>query len=233
MLVISLASRVERRPLTDQRSPAMDPAETAFFSDLQRILWRKERPLPKPLVRVCGVDAAYDGDRVFASACLLERGELVASALCEGTCSLPYVSGLFYLREGPFAVAALRSLKVRPQLVCFDAHGVAHPRSAGLAVVCGMVAGIPSIGIAKSLLVGQLAQDHGVERIVYEGRTVGLATGEGRARRYWSPGYSVSLAALPSIVRDVGPECIRALKEADSAARRARSISSSGGHAGP
>lgn len=225
MLVISLASRVERRPLRDQRSPAMDPAETAFFSDLQRILWRKERPLPKPLVRVCGVDAAYDGDRVFASACLLERGELVASALCEGTCSLPYSSGLFYLREGPFAVAAVRSLGVRPQLVCFDAHGAAHPRSAGLATVCGMVAGIPSVGVAKSLLVGDVVQAVGLERIVYEGRAVGFATGEGRARRYWSPGYSVSLARLRSVVREVGSECLRALAQADAAAGRARSMS--------
>lgn len=200
----------------------MDPAEVAFFSDIQRLVARKGLP-PRSLSRVCGVDAAYHGDKVFAAACLFEDGRPVATALCEGRCSLPYVSGLFYLREGPFAVAAVRSLAVRPQLLCFDAHGAAHPRSAGLATVCGMIAGVPSVGVAKSLLVGGVAAGSWADRIVHDRRTVGFATGSGRRTRYWSPGYSVSLARLRSIVRTLGPECLVALHEADAAARRARS----------
>lgn len=207
-----------------QPSSALDPAEALFFSDLQGILWRRAKAPPRRLASVCGVDAAYSGDRVFAAACLVEEGRSAAVATCEGRCSLPYVPGLFYLREGPFAVAAIRSLGVRPQLVCFDAHGAAHPRGRGLATVCGMVAGIPSVGVAKSLLVGEVYEADGEERIVYNGRTAGLATGRGRARRYWSPGYSVGLARLRSIINEVGAECIRALDQADKAARQARSL---------
>jgi deoxyribonuclease V len=212
-----------KRRIEAQTRRALDPAEEAFFSDLQRILARRERVLPKSITRICGVDAAYYGDRVFAAARVFERGRLVAEASCEGTCSIPYVSGLFYLREGPFAVAAVRSLDPLPQLVCFDAHGAAHPRSAGLATVCGMVLRIPSVGIAKSLLVGEESPGDGLGRIVLGRRTVGFVTTVAGAKRYWSAGYSVTLASLRSVIRRQGPACILAVGEADRAARQARS----------
>lgn len=200
----------------------LDPAEISFFSDLQTILSKRPRRLPEEISAVCGVDAAYEGDRVFASACLFEKGKLAAKALCVGTCSFPYVPGLFYLREGPFAVAAVRRLEVRPQLVCFDAHGAAHPRGAGLATICGMALGVPSVGVAKSVLVGTV-EGHGPVRLVQGRRTLGYVTGASGQRRYWSPGYSVTLPSLLSIVRTLGSVCLQALKEADRSSKEARS----------
>jgi deoxyribonuclease V len=208
------------------RAQNLDPAEATFFSDLQRILSRRPRALPRRFTRVCGVDAAYEGDRVFAAACLFERGRLSEEAVCSGRCSLPYVSGLFYLREGPFVVEAVRRLKVRPQLVSFDAHGAAHPRSAGLATVCGMVLGVPSVGIAKSPLVGTVSIGEGEGRLVLGGRTVGFVTSAGGAKRYWSPGYSVTLAGLGRVIEEQAAVCLGALREADRASRRARAATS-------
>ena len=139
----------------------------------------------------------------------------------EGSCSLPYVSGLFYLREGPFVVEAAKKLTVRPQLFCFDAHGAAHPRSAGLATVCGMILGIPSVGIAKSLLVGRVASGEGdFARIVHGGRTVGFAVKMNGVTRYWSAGYSVGLAQLKSVIRRHGSVCLLAMKASDAAAKQ-------------
>ena len=124
----------------------LDPAEVAFFSQLQTILSKKPLHLPKAISRVCGVDAAYDGDRVFSAAYLFDKGKPVAKAVCVGTCSLPYVPGLFYLREGPFAVAAVRKLAARPQLVCFDAHGAAPPAPRGSLPSAGWSSGFPALG---------------------------------------------------------------------------------------
>lgn len=116
---------------------------------------------------------------------------------------------------------AVRRLKVRPQLVCFDAHGAAHPRSAGLATVCGMVLGIPSIGIAKSLLVGRIASGQGdLAKVVHGGKTVGFAVKTDGATKYWSPGYSVSLTELKSVIRSLASECLLAMRESDRAARK-------------
>lgn len=138
-----------------------------------------------------------------------------------GNCSFPYVSGLFYLREGPFVVEAVRRLKARPQLVCFDAHGAAHPRSAGLATVCGMVLGIPSVGIAKSLLVGRVASGGGdLAKIMHGGKTIGFAVRANGTVRYWSAGYSVNLAELKSVIQGYTPVCLLAMRESDRAAKR-------------
>src|ERR1700730_5246754 len=208
----------------------LDPAEVAFFSDLQTIISRRPQRLPQQISRICGVDAAYDGDRVFAAACLFESGQPSAEALCVGRCTGPYGSGLFYLREGPFAVEAVRRLKVRPQLVCFDAHGAAHPHSAGLATICGMVLGIPSVGIGKSTLAGTaVVAGQGLDKLAIGQRSVGFVTRQG-AKRYWSPGYSVSLPELERIIEKEAPVCLQAIAKADRSAKEARpsSVAESG-----
>lgn len=160
----------------------------------------------------------------MAVASVFSEGQLAEKSSYTGSCSLPYVSGLFYLREGPFVTEAARRLRIRPQLLCFDAHGAAHPRSAGLATVCGMVLGIPSIGMAKSLLVGAVAPPRKgdnpcFERIVYEGTTVGFVTKARTARTYWSAGYSINLRELKSIIRENGAVCLHAMSESDRVAR--------------
>lgn len=198
----------------------LDTAEASFFADIQRNLSRRKEFLPKEISRICGADAAYNGDRVAAVASVFDDGRLVETSSYVGACTFPYVSGLFYLREGPFVVQAVRRLKTRPQLLCFDAHGAAHPRYAGLATVCGIVIGIPSIGCAKSLLVGTVApRRRGLDRIVYNGRTVGYVTKSKGVTRYWSPGYSVSLGRLESSAIRYAPVCLRAIAESDRVAR--------------
>src|SRR5207245_37048 len=158
--------------------------------------------LPKKLRRIIGADAAYRGRVVVSTAVLSVNGAITDSYLYRGRFTIPYVSGLFYMHEGPFVVAAIEGLGSRPQLLCFDAHGAAHPRSAGLATVAGMLLGIPSVGIAKSLLVGRVekAGSSGIEKIVYEGDVVGFVTGRGKERRYWRPGYSVTVEAHQVII---------------------------------
>ena len=198
----------------------LDAAEVTFFEDLQRILSGKMVSLPRKVSRICAVDAAYRGDRVAAVASVFEGDRVAETSSYVGSCSLPYASGLFYLREGPFVVRAVRGLKARPQLLCFDAHGAAHPRSAGLATVCGLVLGIPSIGCAKSLLVGStVSGEGGLDRIVHEAKTVGFVTHTHGAARYWSAGYSVTIGRLASLIGEYGQVCLRAMAESDRAAR--------------
>ena len=171
---------------------------------------------------ICGVDAAYssNGNRVVAAATLFVDGRLEKTSVYSGRFTFPYVSGLFYLHEGPFAVAAVRKLENKPQLVCFDAHGLAHPRLKGLATVCGMVLGVPSIGIAKSGLVGKVSPYRsGLQKMVYNGRCVGYVTLDAK-KRYWSPGYSVSAVGLERVISKHGNVCLSALEEAHRLAKK-------------
>jgi deoxyribonuclease V len=66
----------------------------------------------------------------------------------------PYVPGLLSFREIPVLLAALRKLRTIPDLLFCDAQGYAHPRRMGLASHLGVVLDRPSIGCAKSLLIG-------------------------------------------------------------------------------
>ena len=181
---------------------------------------RRKRPIPKGIGRICAVDAAYRGDDVVAVASVFEDGRLAEKGVCRGRCTFPYASGLFYLREGPFAVEAVKRLKVPPQLVCFDPHGPAHPRSAGLATVCGMVLGIPSVGIAKSILTGEVVSREGnIATLVYGEKTVGFRVRMDGMTRFWSAGYSVDLGELRAVVDGYAEICLRAMHESDRSAK--------------
>jgi deoxyribonuclease V len=68
--------------------------------------------------------------------------------------SFPYVPGLLSLREGPVVLEALEKLKSTPDLLMIDGQGIAHPRRFGIASHIGLLTDIPSVGCAKTRLLG-------------------------------------------------------------------------------
>ncbi len=108
---------------------------------------------------VAGADVAYDkaSAMCFAAVVVMRSPEmeLVECATAVGKTSFPYVPGLLTFREGPILLAAFGGLRTRPDIVIFDGQGLAHPRRFGLASHMGYLLDIPSIGCAKSILVGE------------------------------------------------------------------------------
>ncbi len=68
--------------------------------------------------------------------------------------TFPYVPGLLSFREGPVVMAAFEELRCRADLLLLDGQGIAHPRGFGLASHIGLLTELPSIGCAKTRLVG-------------------------------------------------------------------------------
>jgi deoxyribonuclease V len=204
-----------------EKSDGIDKAESYFFSSIQKFMKSEKSRLPAMIDNICGVDASYRGKNVVAVASLFINGELRETGVYSGNLTFPYVTGLLYLHEGPFAIAAIKKLRSMPQLICFDGHGLAHPRSMGLATICGMVIGIPSIGICKSPLVGRsIRYKEGLEKIIYKNRTVGFVSRFSNKPRYLSPGYSVNLRELESIMQRYGHICLKAMEESDRFAKK-------------
>jgi deoxyribonuclease V len=170
------------------------------------------------------VDAVYgEDDSVYAVASVIDtkNQKLVEHAEYSGSATFPYVSGLFFLREGPFACEVISKLLVKPDLICFDAQGYAHPRRQGLATICGMISGIPSIGISKSKLVGE-TQDFkgGLKKLELEKETLRYVTSN--PTRYWSMGFSVKQRELEKIIQNYGSICLRAIGESHQYAGKMR-----------
>jgi deoxyribonuclease V len=112
---------------------------------------------------------------------------------------LPYIPGLLGFREVPALAEAFHALPTPPDLILVDGHGIAHPRGLGVASHLGVVLDVPTIGVAKSLLVGQVG-DLGAEAgatapILWQGRIIGAAlrTRRGANPVYVSIGHRVSL----------------------------------------
>lgn len=83
--------------------------------------------------------------------------ELREHSVARKPVQFPYVPGLLSFRELPAVLEAFERLQMLPDLLLCDGHGLAHPRRFGLACHLGLWTGLPSIGVAKTLLVGQHA----------------------------------------------------------------------------
>jgi deoxyribonuclease V len=128
-----------------------------------------------------------------------------ASAVVE--LEFPYVSGLLSFRELPAVLRAWEGLTKRPDVLIFDGNGIAHPRRFGLAAHGGLLLDVPSIGCAKSILVGRhepLGDEAGaMAPLVHRGEVVGMAL-RLRARVqpvYVSAGHRMDLDTAVAIVR--------------------------------
>ena len=144
--------------------------------------------------RVAGVDVGFEerGRITRAAVAVLSFPDLslVDRALAKRPTSFPYVPGLLSFREIPAVLDALGMLERDPDLILCDGHGYAHPRRFGLACHLGVLTGLPSIGVAKSLLVGEhapLGRNRGDRaELTDSGETIGLAL---RTRKDVRPVY--------------------------------------------
>lgn len=111
---------------------------------------------PAAIQTIAGVDVGFCGEMARAAVVVLDFPSLepLDWARAETPITFPYVPGLLAFREGPSVLAALERLSTWPDLFIFDAQGQAHPRRLGLASHLGVILDQPSIGCAKSRLIG-------------------------------------------------------------------------------
>ncbi len=129
-------------------------------AQLQRRLARKVRfsPLKKPLRFVAGLDCAFskDGKRIIAAVVVLKLPDFETIEIQSAVCKVlfPYIPGLLSFREAPACLKAVEKLKTTPDLFIVDGQGIAHPRRLGLASHLGLFLDKPTVGCAKSRLLG-------------------------------------------------------------------------------
>ncbi len=133
---------------------------------------------------VAGVDVGFEGkdnktSRAAVVVLKFPELSLVEYATARMPVQFPYIPGLLAFREAPVILRALEQIETRPDVIIVDGHGRAHPRHMGIACTLGVLLEWPTIGCAKSILVGK-AEEPG-ERVgawtplTYRGRVVGAA----------------------------------------------------------
>jgi len=173
---------------------------------------------------VAGADVSYNrGDDIFyASVVVMDISNFVVveTANHHGRVTFPYIPGLLSFREGPVVLAAFEKLTKMPDAVIFDGQGIAHPRGLGLAAHLGLILDLPSVGCAKSKLVGE-HEPVGWEKgssapLIYKKNQVGvvLRTRTGVKPVFVSPGHRLDFTdAVNLVLSSVGryrlPEPIR------------------------
>lgn len=137
------------------------------LSALQRELASQviERPLDHEPRIIAGADVHIARNQAVAIAVAMDSGGLLVREIRElwRHVDFPYIPGFLSFREAPAVIDAVNSLELRPDLLFVDGQGRAHPRRFGLACHIGVMLGIPTIGVAKSKLVGQY-EEPGRER---------------------------------------------------------------------
>ena len=167
------------------------------------------------VMSLAGADAAYstDGRTVHAAVAVLSCPglDVLERSLVSLETSFPYLPGFFAFREGPAIVAAVEALTRPPDLLLVDGHGRAHPRRAGIACHVGVCLRIPTIGVAKRVLVGDVG-DIGLARgsvspICDGDEVIGMAvrTRAGSRPVYVSVGYAIDLETAVRVILSASP----------------------------
>ncbi|RLJ00773.1 MAG: endonuclease V [Candidatus Aenigmatarchaeota archaeon] len=147
---------------------------------------------------VGGVDQAFIGDDVISALVLMNRDfEILERVYTVTRILFPYRPGFLMFREGPPILRTLRRVKMKPDILMVDGHGILHPRRCGLATFVGLKSGIPTIGVGKSLLVGEAGS--GEPSPVYLGSEL---CGYKLGKVFVSPGHKISVETSLKVAKD-------------------------------
>jgi deoxyribonuclease V len=157
---------------------------------------------------VAGADVSTQGDTAYATVVVLEFPGLspVEVQGIETPLRFPYVPGLLSFREVPSLAGALRKVETGIDALILDAQGLAHPRRMGLASHLGIFLDVPTVGCAKSRLVGSYEEPRSEKGsatdLVHRGETIGrvVRTREGVSPVYVSVGSGIDLGSAVDLV---------------------------------
>ncbi len=167
---------------------------------------------PEPVQYVAGVDMGFEAEGTISRAAVAVLSfpdlKLQESAIARRPTSFPYIPGFLSFREIPAVLNALEKISITPDIILCDGQGIAHPRRFGIACHLGLIVDIPTIGVAKSILIGkhqEVPEEKGNwQPLINRGETIGavLRTRTGTKPLYVSSGHRLSLTtAIDYVLR--------------------------------
>jgi len=170
----------------------------------------------RPVRTIAGADVSFPQKDLALAVVVVLRFpdlQLIETAVRTSPCTFPYVPGLLSFREIPALLRAFEALRTEPDVILFDAQGIAHPRRLGLAAHAGLLLDTPAIGCAKSRLYGTheapgARRGSASELVAEDGDVVGavLRTRSGVRPIYVSVGHRIDLQTAVGFVLASAPK---------------------------
>jgi deoxyribonuclease V len=170
----------------------------------------------EPIQYVAGIDLGYEEATNTSRAAVVVLSfpdlQLEETSIANLPIQFPYIPGFLSFREIPVAIAALEKLKLTPDLILCDGQGLAHPRRFGIACHLGVLADVPTIGVAKSILVGKFenlrTKRGSTAPLIHRKEQVGAAlrTRDNMQPVYISVGHRISLPTAIDYVLQCAPK---------------------------
>ena len=175
-----------------------------------------EDKFEKPVKYVAGVDMGFEADGTISRAAVAVLSfpdlQLQEQTIAKRPTSFPYIPGFLSFREIPAVLDALEKINITPDIILCDGQGLAHPRRLGIACHLGVILDIPTIGVAKSWLIGdyeEVSQQKGSWKyLIHNNETIGalLRTRENVKPLYVSSGHRISLPTAIDYVLQCTPK---------------------------
>ncbi|MFH1710901.1 MAG: endonuclease V [Nanoarchaeota archaeon] len=143
------------------------------------------------VVKIGGFSSAFFQNKIISACVVLDNNfEILEQKYFSDRVKFPYLPGFRAYRELPAILSCFNLLEDKPEVVFILGHGISHPRL-GLAGHFSIASGIPSIGVAESLIVGEVKGDD----VLYNGKIIGkvLNVKPGSKPLYVSPGSLISM----------------------------------------
>lgn len=186
------------------------PLDIGSAKALQKVLRKKIKihPIKKLPKYIAGADASFTDDIVTAVISLFTYPKLthIEDVVVNSISLFPYIPGYLSFKEGPAILKAFEKLKIKPDILLFDGQGIAHPRGIGIASHLGIILDIPTIGCAKSRLIGEYKEPGSKKGdwtyLYHDGKRIGavLRTRDGVRPLFISPGHMIDIESSIEIV---------------------------------
>ena len=175
-----------------------------------------EDKFEKPVKYVAGVDMGFEADGTISRAAVAVLSfpdlQLQEQTIAKRPTSFPYIPGFLSFREIPAVLDALEKINKTPDIILCDGQGLAHPRRLGIACHLGVILDMPTIGVAKSWLIGdyeEVSQQKGSWKyLIHNDEIIGavLRTRENVKPLYVSSGHRISLPTAIDYVLQCTPK---------------------------
>lgn len=211
LILISLITILNMKFYRDHAWPSTLEEAIAIQEKLRYEVITSDQ-LQEPIQYVAGVDMGFEADGTISRAAVAVLSfpdlQVIETSLAHRPTTFPYVPGFLSFREIPAVLDALEKIKTIPDIILCDGNGIAHPRRLGIASHLGLLVDLPTIGVAKSRLLGkheELSETRGNwQPLIHEGETIGavLRSRTGVKPLYISSGHRVSLpTAIDYVLR--------------------------------